>query len=172
MKRTPLKRKTALKAKTGLNRSPIRRIAKKKATKKKPKRALTTAKLLKKVQDVFNRYVRTRAAVATGGWVACCSCGQVHDWKELDAGHYIHGCSALRYDERNVHPQCTACNRFRHGNATGYAAYLVKRYGPDIILYLDEIKRQNKEAPKRWRRPELRELLETYTQKLKELNQP
>jgi hypothetical protein len=49
---------------------------------------------------------------------------------------------SLRYDEKNVNAQCRACNRFSEGNAIGYYAGLVKKYGSKVIEYLD-IKRHN-----------------------------
>lgn len=57
----------------------------------------------------------------------------------MDAGHYIPKSVSLslRFDERNVHPQCTACNRFRHGNLTQYALALEKKYGANILEQLD-----------------------------------
>jgi len=64
----------------------------------------------------------------------------------MDAGHYIaktHGLS-IYFEERNVHPQCTACNRFRRGNLTSYAIALRKRYGETILEELDAIKHQTR----------------------------
>jgi hypothetical protein len=49
---------------------------------------------------------------------------------------------SLRYDEKNVNAQCRACNRFNEGNAIGYHAGLVKKYGSEAIGYLN-IKRHN-----------------------------
>lgn len=165
MKRTPLKRKTPLQARTGLKRKTPIRTRKKKGK----KRQRSVGGLLKDVEKVFNRYIRERAGMLFCSEIPCCSCGKVYHWQDLDAGHYIHGCAPLRFDERNVHPQCTACNRFRHGNGPGYAAYLVKRYGPDIIIELHNIRQANKATPKRWKRSELLALLDEYTRKLARL---
>jgi hypothetical protein len=49
---------------------------------------------------------------------------------------------SLRYDEKNVNAQCRECNRFNEGNAIGYHAGLVKKYGEAVIEYLN-IKRHN-----------------------------
>lgn len=65
----------------------------------------------------------------------------------MDAGHYIPTsiCGEyLYFDERNVNCQCTACNRFKHGNLTEYARRLVEKYGGGILKKLDKIKREQK----------------------------
>lgn len=61
----------------------------------------------------------------------------------MDAGHYITR-SALntRYDERNVHPQCKACNRFHEGRKDEYALFLIRTYGPQILDELNKLKWQ------------------------------
>jgi hypothetical protein len=94
--------------------------------------------LKKKLWGLFSRYVR-RSHADENGMVKCFSCDSVHHWKEMDAGHYHAGSTslALFFDERNVKPQCTACNRFRHGNLTQYAIALQKLYGMDILDTLD-----------------------------------
>jgi hypothetical protein len=121
-----------------------------------------------KAWTVFSQYIRQSDAKENGA-VSCFSCGTVRHWKELDAGHYVAGSLslALRFDERNVHPQCTGCNRFRHGNLTQYALRLQEKYGPQI---LDELERdrRNGEGFKIYESG-YRELVETYEKKLGEL---
>lgn len=113
---------------------------------------------------VFNRYIRRRDTHPDGVG-RCCSCGGVNSFEYLEAGHYVHNCSALRFDERNVHAQCTGCNKYKHGNPTGYAVFLIKRYGPGILMEFETLRK----SPKRWRKAELQEMLETYKAKLKKL---
>ena len=38
-----------------------------------------------------------------------------------------------RYDERNNHCQCVACNVFKKGNLTVYALRLIKIYGTKLL---------------------------------------
>jgi len=132
---------------------------------KKAKKKTKTAQQLKtEFKKVFNRYVRRRDT-QPNGYGACCSCGKVFSFEGLEAGHYIHNCSALRYDERNVHAQCGGCNKWKHGNSTGYALFLVREYGP---LILEEF-HDARTTRKIWRRNELLELLDIYRKKLKDM---
>lgn len=76
----------------------------------------------------------------------CFTCGIVKPWKEQDAGHYIPksvGGSNLYFNERNVHAQCTACNRFRHGNLHQYALRLQEKYGPAILQWLEAYRKKS-----------------------------
>jgi hypothetical protein len=38
-----------------------------------------------------------------------------------------------RFDEKNCNAQCRRCNSFDEGNAAGYAAGLIAKYGAGII---------------------------------------
>lgn len=99
--------------------------------------------LSKKLWKIFSEYVRRKDADEEGA-VACFTCGRWDVWKNLDAGHYIAKSVSLslRFDERNVKPQCTACNRFRHGNLTQYALALQELYGTEILGQLNAEKHQ------------------------------
>ncbi len=84
----------------------------------------------------------------------------------MDAGHYIASSIslALRFDERNVHPQCTACNRFRHGNMAQYALELQKKYGPDILEELDYFRKQHQGI--KLSRNDYEDMIDKYKEKL------
>lgn len=86
----------------------------------------------------FSLYIRLRDANWKGE-VACCSCGKVKHYKQMDAGHFIPKTAgnSIYFEEKNVHPQCDSCNRQNHGNLSSYALYLIKRYGPEIITELN-----------------------------------
>jgi hypothetical protein len=108
-------------------------------------------KLLKKTQDVFNKFIRTRDKDK-----GCISCGA----QVTEAGHYYsqgHH-SSLRYNEVNTNGQCTRCNRFLHGNLINYRHGLVKRYGEDKIHLLDSAARRKK----KWDRYELEAIINEY----------
>ena len=99
---------------------------------------ITHQGLKKKLWKVFSEYIRRRDA-DWKGYVKCCTCGKRMHWKEADAGHYKSKNQGLAvyFLEYNVHPQCTGCNRFRHGNLTSYAIYLQERYGDDILKKIE-----------------------------------
>jgi 5-methylcytosine-specific restriction endonuclease McrA len=123
----------------------------------------------KRLDDVLSLWIRQKDADRQSGIVLCCSCGRPHHWKDVDMGHFIPRSQgkALRWDERNVAPQCRACNGAwgRPMNASGYALYLLQKHGRDIIDKLEAEKRQ----VKHWSRGEIESMLEDYKQKLAEL---
>jgi hypothetical protein len=122
--------------------------------------------LKRKLDGIFSEYVRRKHA--DRGYVNCCSCGKRMRWQDVHAGHFVsRRHNSLRYDERNVHPQCAFCNSFREGNPAGYAKYLVDMYGKEILDELAKEQRKHKKfTPK-----ELEELIKVYKQKLKELDE-
>lgn len=123
--------------------------------------------LNKKLWRIFSKYVRISESDGNG-LSTCFSCDSVQPWIDMDAGHYIPKSIslALRFDERNVHAQCTACNRFRHGNLTQYALNLKKVYGPDILEELDNFRRDHQNL--RYSKSDYLDLIEKYQRKLDE----
>ena len=87
----------------------------------------------------------------------------------MDAGHYRHTArkkgglrtKAIDYDERNIHPQCTYCNRMLHGNLARYSLALERDYGHGI---LEELHRTYQEA-KELTNDELRNVIQKYGNK-------
>jgi len=94
------------------------------------KKILSIPALTKKAQTVFNAWIRKRDKEK-----GCISCGS----QVTEAGHYLSAGhhSALRFNEINVNGQCTRCNRFLHSNAVWYRKGLVKRYGEEKVLELE-----------------------------------
>lgn len=83
----------------------------------------------------FNRYILLRDKDKP-----CVSCGNANPSIKYDAGHYVPAgsCSALRFDERNVHKQCSQyCNVHRSGNRAPYAKAIAAMYGQDVLDFLD-----------------------------------
>ncbi len=118
--------------------------------------------MVDKLDTVFSKFIRK-----TDDLCKCYTCGKQKDPKEMDAGHYIkRSCMRTRWDERNVKPQCTSCNRFRGGNMDEYALHLVREYGEGIIEKLMELKH---EPVKKYTIQELENLVETYKNKLKSI---
>jgi hypothetical protein len=119
----------------------------------------------KRFWKVFSEYIRKR----DNG--ICFTCGTKKDWKEQDAGHYIPAgvCQlspALYFSEKNVHCQCTSCNRYKHGNLSVYALQLVRKYDADVILELDALKRLHT----KWTDWTYKIYIDEYKQKLKDMN--
>lgn len=90
----------------------------------------------KKADKWFSLYVRALNAT-DGGYCVCVTCGKVIEWRgtgQLHAGHYI-GREHIptRYDERNVHCQCSTCNSYHGGEHGKYTLFLQEKYGQDII---------------------------------------
>lgn len=126
-----------------------------------PKRKKQTrSQLVKKLDTVFSQYIRKSKADKQGN-CTCCTCGKKVHWKEIQAGHFMSRKHySIRWDERNVNPQCVACNVFRYGEQYKYSLFL----GQDLadLLYL-----QSKEI-KKYTTEELKELTDTYSKMLKE----
>ena len=81
--------------------------------KKKP---ITRAKLRKKADAIFSKYIRHKYA-DDNGYVRCYTCGKVGLVKKMQCGHFITRTKyATRFDENNCRPQCVACNMFHQGN--------------------------------------------------------
>ena len=110
-------------------------------------------KLIKKAQEVFNKYIRNRDAE-----MSCISCGQWYDY--WDAGHYVpvKNSSFLRFHEWNVHKECKRCNGFDEFHLIGYRRNLVNKIGEDAVKWLED----NRHQVKKWSREELEEIIKKY----------
>lgn len=121
------------------------------------------SQLKKEADNAFSRYIRQRYADDHTGYGSCVTCGISKPWKELQAGHYItRGSNILRFDERNVHPQCVGCNVFKKGNYPAYAIFMVRTYRPSILETLE----QESKTLKQFRPFELQEIIDTYKEKI------
>lgn len=119
--------------------------------------------LIRKLDTVFSRYIRMSYA-DDGGTVACVTCGKLLHWKDAHAGHFIsRRHMSVRWDERNVHPQCCGCNTFNGGQLDEYSAYIINSYGMNTF---DEL-RQMKNQTRKWTRSELTDLIARYESILK-----
>lgn len=97
--------------------------------------------LERKLDVAFSKFIRARDTKQ--GYGRCCSCGAIKDYSQLDAGHFINRkWRATRWDEKNVHAQCIACNRFGEGDAGGYALFMLDTYGRETIDYLRAVSRE------------------------------
>ena len=119
---------------------------------------LKSSTLKKMLWIYFSKFIRQRDRGI------CISCGKVDDWKNTDAGHYVPKTAGLSiyFDERNVHCQCTGCNRFRHGNLSQYALALKRKYGEQILEEIDQKRRQIRKISA----PEYESLITLYKNKI------
>jgi Bacteriophage Lambda NinG protein len=143
MKKTPLKRKTPLRATSLTVRKNTQNVS---SIEKKGKRALkrknkrnrgigedhTMAWYKKKLDSVFSAYIRQKYA-HTNGLVKCYTCSTVKHWKEMQCGHWIpRNNLATRFSEENCRVQCVGCNMFQKGKPDVFAVNLIQE-GIDIV---------------------------------------
>jgi hypothetical protein len=77
--------------------------------------------LIQDIDWVFSRIVRLRAADEHGN-CECITCGTKKHFSMIQAGHYQkRGNMALRWDFRNVYPQCNKCNEFNSGEMKAFS---------------------------------------------------
>ena len=126
-------------------------------TAKKP----TRSKLVKKLDTVFSQYIRLSNA-DNNGYCTCVTCNKTFHWKKIQAGHFMSRKHfSIRWDERNVKPQCVACNVYRAGEQYKYSIYLGKELANELYL-------QSKELVK-FTNYELEDMINDYSEKLKKL---
>ena len=118
----------------------------------KTKKLTPIPKLLKKVEKIFNAYIRERDQ-----GLQCISCSNAG----TQAGHYFPvRYSGVRYNEINVNLQDSYCNCYAYGNQAMYRIGLVKKYGEQAVKELEE--EAVRTQYKKWTRTELEELITTY----------
>jgi len=133
-----------------------------KDTKEQKEAMLTRSDYMILAQKVFNTYIRERDSD-----LPCISCGTRANVK-YDAGHFwaAGNYTFLRYNEQNVHKQCSnRCNKHLSGNLIEYRFNLIRRTAEDEVLKLDDSTHELLQITI----PELKALIQTYREKLKEL---
>jgi hypothetical protein len=118
----------------------------------------TTSDWLKEAQAVFNKYIRERDK-----GLNCISCNKPPLKK--NCGHYYSqgGHSNVRFDEDNCHLQCEHCNTYLSGNLLNYQIGIEKRIGAEKLIELQG----RAHLEKKWSVDELKEIIKTYKQKIK-----
>lgn len=133
MKRTAIKRKTPLTVKTGFKR--VAKGQKRPATRRKKSD-------LQKLKAQLWTLCRERTRARYGN--TCYTCGKTGlEGGNWQTGHFVSSsiCSTeLRYDLRNLRPQCYSCNINKSGNWLAYEQKLVRDHGQE---YVDQLKRDN-----------------------------
>lgn len=128
--------------------------------KTRKEKSLTISQRRARAQIEVNAFVRLRDA-----GLPCISCGRHHEG-QWHAGHYRSRGAAvnLALDPRNIHRQCAPCNNHLHGNAIGYRAGLLERYGLEFVEALEA-----DNTPRHQTAQEIDAIRDTYRAKTKEL---
>ena len=119
----------------------------------------------KALDSIFSEWVR-RSAANEHGLVSCVTCGRKMYWLDAEAGHWVKRQHKLvTWDERNVHVQCTRCNKWRGGAEEDHEAYIVAKYGREVADELEQARGRVFKVNKDW----VEERIAYYKQKLTEL---
>ena len=131
----PLRRKSPLRAK------PIKKEKSKFEILevKTPTRKASRSTLMRKADEAFSLFIRTRDSQAYEGKAfKCISCGRVLSIDQCDCGHYVNRSHmSLRFSETNCHGQCRHCNRFQEGNIQDYRKGLIQKIGEQKVILLE-----------------------------------
>ena len=119
----------------------------------------TRQQWLQDAQSAFNRWVRERDKE-----LPCISCGRFV--QKYDAGHYrsVGAAGHLRFNEDNVHKQCSQCNQHLSGNIVAYRQGLIARIGVERVEALE-----NDHGVRRWSIEEAMAIRSTYRKKFRQL---
>jgi len=132
-------------------------------------RKKTIKGLKEELWKIFSKYIKIRdCLIATGSpeQGECFTCNETGHILKFQAGHFISGRhNAYLFSERGVHTQCVKCNLTLGGNPHEYRRQMVKLYGEEMTMQLEEEAKQIK----KFTISELEELIEYYKQKTKEL---
>lgn len=123
------------------------------------------AELEERLWDLVSKWVRYSAANEYG-MVNCYTCMAYKKAADLDAGHYVtRNCKYLKFDLRNIKPQCGGCNRVKGGMAAAFGKRLEEEHPGITEILLEESR-----IVHTWSREELRGMIYDFTQKIKQLN--
>lgn len=85
----------------------------------------------------------------------------------MNAGHlFSRRHKSIKYDESNIHAQCSYCNNWLAGNLHEYIRRFISEYGTDAYERLYAVK----DSKVKYKIEDLERLTEEYEKKLKELN--
>tara|TARA_R100001510_G_C7638664_1_gene196484 strand:- start:178 stop:579 length:402 start_codon:yes stop_codon:yes gene_type:complete len=91
--------------------------------------------LIKNLDDIFSQYIRLKNA-DQDGYCTCVTCGKKGFWEKdnIHAGHFISRKHyATRWNEKNVHPQCSYCNTYQYGEQYKYSLFLGSKLSEDLF---------------------------------------
>jgi len=117
--------------------------------------------LIKDLDIAFSQYVRKKEADKYGV-TKCFTCAQMSDWKIMDCGHFVSRVNLfLRWDLRNLRPQCKTCNQYNQGELGMFAVNLELEHPGVVMDLLEDSKKVCK-----WSRDELKQMLIAIRAKL------
>lgn len=103
----------------------------------------------KKIKHISLKFLHKKAWSLQSEWIRrsehgiCYTCGAHDEWKNQNAGHYIHG-NHMDFVIMNIHCQCVRCNKWLSGNSGIYAERMIAEYGEEAVASLREIDRTTK----------------------------
>ena len=113
----------------------------------------------------FSLFIRLRDSNQYG-ICKCITCGEENPFRMMDAGHFItRNNKSTKYDEKNVHAQCRACNCFKKGDQYKHGKMIDEIYGEGTA---DSLLLKSKMVCKRSDN-DLKNMIEFYKNKAKEL---
>jgi len=119
---------------------------------KKPK-----SKLIKELDIIFSQYIRLSNSI--DGFCTCVTCGRVYEWKKIQAGHFMSRQHySVRWDERNVKPQCYGCNVMQQGRQYEFSKYLGEELSNELYLLSKQTRK--------FTEIELEEMIQDYKSRL------
>ncbi len=136
-------------------------VAKKKIKKAKPP---SRSRLIKKLDQIFSRYIRL--LYADKKWmVQCVTSGKYYHWKEIQNWHFVTRWNyKYRRDETNCHPQSMSDNIFLKWNYIKYTLFMIKKYWHEAVEIMT-----NDSSLVKVKTSEILEKTAYYEQKVKEL---
>lgn len=122
----------------------------------------TRSKIVKKLDAVFSKYIRTKYSNENGE-VSCVTCSRVYPISKIQNGHFISRKNyATRWSEENCAPQCYGCNVMQQGQQFLFSKWIDQKYGPGAA---EKILQKSRQTVK-FSNPELLEMIEDYQTKL------
>ena len=135
-------------------------------TKKKKKKLLSRQGCIRQLDKYFSLFIRHRDS-DENGMISCVSCGKKVYWKESHNCHFIKRAKRwYRWDENNCHAGCCACNKYNQEfHMRHYTIFMIDK------LWEEKVRSMNDDDYKKQKigTPEIREKLEYYKNKCKEL---
>ena len=120
---------------------------------------------IKEFDKWFSYWVRLQN-VDHNGFTHCYTCGLKSWFKYLQCGHFMKRKNmSTRFEPIGAKPQCTTCNEIKDGNLKVYREKLIEEIGIERVEELERLGKQER----KWSQSEMREQIEFYKQKAKEL---
>lgn len=109
----------------------------------KKKKKVSVSRLIERADEAFSKYVRLRDCIrtlwSTEEWL-CITCWARVFLKEADAGHFqLRSRKIVRWHAKNVHMQCTLCNRWRYGEQHKHGKKIDQLYWNGMADILEDM---------------------------------